>query len=177
LLTNNWSTLERDGNSLQALPTGLQNFDGIPWDVRGLIVLDGLRQRRELPIFPTRVENIQIRRHVRRAHFLCAASWGASPNEEIGRWVFHTAEGATHYRPIQLGADLLDWWNPPGFSLPPGMNIAWTGANPRSAQANWGIRLFRVTWDNPQPDVEIQTLDFVSSMAGANPFLVAITLE
>ena len=42
---------------------------------------------------------------------------------------------------------------------------------------NRRIRLFRVTWDNPSPDVEIRTLDFVSLMRVAAPFLVAITVE
>ena len=176
-ITENWANLRADGNTLDLLPRGLQHFGGVPWDIRGLIILDSVRQRRELPIFPVRVSDIPIHRRIRRAHFLCAASWGSSPGEEIGRWTFHTAEGATLDRPIRLGTDVLDWWTPAGTPPPQGMTMAWTGVNPASAKANWRIRLFLVTWDNPRPEVEIRSLDFISSMGVANPFLLAITVE
>src|SRR6185503_18324418 len=110
--------------------------------------------------------------------FLCAASWGSSATEEIGRLVFHTAEGATLDRTLRLGTDVLDWWAQPDVRTPPqGATVAWTGTNPASLKANRRIWLFRVTWDNPRPDVEIRTLDFVSLMRVAAPFLVAITVE
>ena len=177
-ITENWATLRADGNTLESLPRGLQRLGGVLWDIRGIIVLDSIRQRRELPLFPVRVIGIPVHRRILRAHFLCAASWGASASEEIGRWVFHTAEGATFGRPLRLGTDVLDWWAPPDSTPPPqGMPVAWTGTNPASIKVNRRIRLFRVTWDNPSPDVEIRTLDFVSLMRVAAPFLVAITVE
>jgi hypothetical protein len=39
------------------------------------------------------------------------------------------------------------------------------------------LRLFKRTYDNPKPDLTIQTLDFVSTRAESAPFLVALTLE
>ena len=39
------------------------------------------------------------------------------------------------------------------------------------------LRLFRTTWTNPRPDLEIKTLDFISAMSKAGPFLVALTAE
>jgi WD40 repeat protein/serine/threonine protein kinase len=178
LLTENWAVLKADGNTLESLPRGLQRFDGVPWDIRGVILLDSIRQRRELPLYPVRVNGIPVHRRIRRAHFLCGASWGANLGEEIGRWDFHTADGATLNRPFRLGTDVLDWWAPPEPApLPQGMTVAWTGTNPASSKINRRIWLFRVTWDNPSSDVEIRTLDFVSSMRVGAPFLVAITLE
>ena len=38
-------------------------------------------------------------------------------------------------------------------------------------------RLFKSTWTNDLPNVEIKTVDFVSSMTDCFPFLIAITLE
>jgi hypothetical protein len=37
--------------------------------------------------------------------------------------------------------------------------------------------LFKRTWQNPYPDVEITALDFVAENAGTHPGLVALTAE
>ena len=37
--------------------------------------------------------------------------------------------------------------------------------------------LFRTSWDNPLPDVELKSIDFVSGMADPAPFLIAISVE
>ena len=42
---------------------------------------------------------------------------------------------------------------------------------------DWGVRLYRMTWRNPEPAREVATLDFVSGGRGTAPFLVAITAE
>ena len=39
------------------------------------------------------------------------------------------------------------------------------------------LQLCRFTWDNPHPEVTIESLDFISKMTRAAPFLVAITTE
>ena len=38
-------------------------------------------------------------------------------------------------------------------------------------------QLYLVTWENPRPDVEITSLDFVPAQQAAAPFLVAVALE
>ncbi len=38
-------------------------------------------------------------------------------------------------------------------------------------------RLYRVTWSNPWPEVEVRAMDFVSKMTRCSPFLVAATVE
>jgi hypothetical protein len=55
---------------------------------------------------------------------------------------------------------------------PTDAEIAWHGSHARSS-----ISLFKYTWTNPLPNVAIDTIDFVSAMTRAAPFLVAITCE
>ena len=55
--------------------------------------------------------------------------------------------------------------------------VAWSGQNSLSKQRGRTIQLFKSTWKNPRPDVEIISLDFVSEMQDAAPFLVAVTGE
>jgi len=54
--------------------------------------------------------------------------------------------------------------------------LAWEDASgPLSGNQNAG--LFKFTWKNPQPDEPIVSLDFISQMTEAAPFLVALTAE
>jgi hypothetical protein len=39
------------------------------------------------------------------------------------------------------------------------------------------VRLFKATWTNPLPDVEITSLDFILGKSSVRPFVVAITAE
>jgi hypothetical protein len=39
------------------------------------------------------------------------------------------------------------------------------------------VRLFLKTWTNPRPTIPITTIDFISEMTSAAPFLVALTVE
>jgi hypothetical protein len=74
--------------------------------------------------------------------------------------------------PIIYGKDVLPWEPAaPIMSSPPAP--AWRGQN----GVGLTVQLFKSTWENPQPDVEIETLDFVSKMTQSAPFLVAITAE
>jgi hypothetical protein len=37
--------------------------------------------------------------------------------------------------------------------------------------------LLKYTWENPRPEVEITTIDMVSDLIEAGPFLVAVTVD
>jgi hypothetical protein len=56
-------------------------------------------------------------------------------------------------------------------------DIVWTGMNDATRKRGVGMRLFQSHWDNPLPEVEIESIDFVSSLAHSAPFLIAITTE
>ena len=48
--------------------------------------------------------------------------------------------------------------------------VAWTGTNTNH-------RVYLSTWENPRPEIEVTTLDFVSAMTRSAPFLIALTAE
>jgi hypothetical protein len=49
----------------------------------------------------------------------------------------------------------------------------WMGRN----AADFVVRLFVSTRENPLPELTIESIDFVSEMADAAPFLIALTAE
>jgi hypothetical protein len=71
-----------------------------------------------------------------------------------------------------------DWHTLPGESpLPKELVVAYKGENPASKSQGQSIRLFLTQWTNVVPDVEIESIDYVSSMAEPAPFVVAISAE
>jgi hypothetical protein len=156
----------------------MQTLAGTAFDVRGLVQL-GSAHRDGGALFPTNVSGIPLARHCRRLHFLHGAIWGTEPvGKQIGRYVLRYANGESRERPIVLGQVVLDWWKTSAtVTNAAELVVAWQGENARSRREGKTIRLFKSTWENPRPGVEVQTLDFVSDLAKGAPFLIAITVE
>ena len=169
-----------DRNNFASLPCGLQTFGGITYDLRGLIHLRGQRMEAEGIHYPNSAEGIPLNRKCRLLHFLQATSWDAGSNEEVGTYILHYADGQTAKLPIVFGKDIGNWWFwglPPMPIAPGNALIAWAGYNPEAADSNASICLYKATFSNPRPDVEIQSIDFISAFSRAAPFLAAITAE
>ena len=77
--------------------------------------------------------------------------------------------------PIVYGRDVHGWWSSP--MGPTNATVAWTGTNQAAAASEQTLRLFKMTWENPEPDVEIRALDFRSEGQESAAFLIAITAE
>ncbi len=78
---------------------------------------------------------------------------------------------------------MADWVGPADVDLGNGeagqASVAWTGEDPTPASAEkpGGLRLFCRTYPNPHPELEVQTVDFISAMTKCGPFLVGMTVE
>jgi hypothetical protein len=173
-LTDGWSDGSAE-NNLTALPRGLQTFAGVEFDVRGLVQLRCSKSFTEP--FPKEIKNIRVGHDCRKLHFLHAAStsWGTTNEAIIGHFFIHQSGLPAAEVPIHFGSDVRDWWvhakQQPAGKDP--ATIAWASTN----LAGQALQLFKTTWDNPRPDAKVESLDYVSSMSTAAPFLIAITVE
>jgi len=70
----------------------------------------------------------------------------------------------------------MDWWEGPDAEPPSAAEVVWEGGNERTLGMGLSIQLRRYTWQNPLPDVEIETIDLVSASVESAPFLTAITV-
>jgi hypothetical protein len=175
-LDENW--LGKPGADLSLLPKGVRVFGGAAYDVRGLIQLAGEQTGEETGIeFPPAVKGITINRIGRKLHFLQGAAWGAEEDDRIGEYVLHYANGQTRIIPIVYQQNVRDWWIKEGDPIPVNADIAWTGENEASHKLGYHIQLYSYTANNPFPDEEITTIDFVSAMTHSAPFLIGITIE
>jgi hypothetical protein len=161
-------------NTLEELPPGLLQLGGGVFDVRGIVQLAGSQLQRAGGHFPQQITGIKIRQTCRQLHFLQAAGWRSPDGTTLGCYRLHYADGQERVVPIVYGADLRDWNmdSDPSAKLTRS-TVAWSGFN----SARVRVRLFESTWVNPLPDTEILSLDYVSTVADAAPFLLAITAE
>ena len=80
--------------------------------------------------------------------------------------------------PIYYARDVWDWWQVTQNVTDPRSKVAWRGSNPAAKASGKGLILFKLTWENPRPEVEVVSVDFESAMRqGSAPFLVALTAE
>ena len=174
-LTNSWHG--NAGNDLSAFPAGVQNLEGTDFDARGIVQLGS--KSPSATKFPARVKDIEVHQKCRQLYFLHAAGFGSANDEgkQIGSFLVHFATNQMSVEiPIVYGKDVRNWHELAGEpAAPADLKVAWTGHNAVSKRAGRSLRLFVTSWTNPAPEMEIQSLDYVSSMALPAPFLLAIT--
>jgi hypothetical protein len=100
-------------------------------------------------------------------------------HEEVSRYVIHYADQRSQTVTNLYGRDLRSWWTSPHEPLNASKaSLVWMGTN---RQAEYGdaesVRMFKSTWDNPWPEVEVTSIDFLSCGKGVGPFLVALTAD
>jgi hypothetical protein len=156
------------------VPLGVGRFEGVDFDVRGLIQLSGNKIKAAGGEFPEKVADIKVGLKCRKLYFLQAAPWGSFVENgvQIGAFVVHYVNGSEREIPIVQGEDLGAWDKTDNDDLRRG-TVVWKGEN----AAGQSVRVYKSFWDNPQPGLEIRSLDFVSKMTDASPFLIAITAE
>jgi hypothetical protein len=81
----------------------------------------------------------------------------------LARWIVHYANGSTREWPVIYGEHVRDWtWVP--AEEPLGANqakVVWRGPPPLSVRKDFdSVRLFETTWSNPQPEIEITSLEY-----------------
>jgi hypothetical protein len=138
-----------------------------------LIQLGGVN----LKNFPEKVEGIKVGKRFAKLHLLQACGHTANEGQVIGEYVVHYEDKKTEKIEIAFGKDVRDWWFYKDTAGVSRGKVAWEGKNEASEKANAGIRLYVTTWENPRPGKRVVSIDFVSKMTTAEPFLVAMTAE
>ena len=158
------------------IPFGVSKFDGLDFDVRGVVQLSGNRMKQAGGEFPEKVLDIRAGLKCKRLHFLHAAGWAANNyvplGTQIGTYVVHYADNSEREIPIVTGENLRDWVPHDEDEVSQG-TVVWKDKTPGGLTA----RIYKCQWENPQSEIEIKSIDFVSKMTDASPFLIAITAE
>lgn len=168
-----------EDNNLSSLTRGIQTLAGVAFDLRGWVQLQGAQTKGAGYRFPQGITGIKVGRRCRRLHFLHATGWTLrEEGTEIARYVMHLAEGQPSERLVRYGNDVRNFWliagDPPEH---PEAVRAWVGTNALTADKGISFRLYKSVWENPRPEVPVETIDYISTMTDCPPFLIAITAE
>lgn len=167
-------------NSLASLPRGVQKFDHVSFDVRGLVQLAGREISAYQPteVYPRQMRRIPLDRWSKRLHFLHGAVSEVADGKRIGTYQVEFASGRTVEIPIIYGRDLRALWQPDqADGIATNAVLVWNGQNPATRERNMSLRLYKDTWENPWPNEQLVHLDFSTTMGNSAPFLVALTCD
>ncbi len=181
-LDDDW--LVSAGANLKILPKGIQEFDSVFFDIRGIIQLGGISLYKESDYsineqkekYPEKVEDIKINQKTSNIYFLHACAWGEENNKEVGQYIVHYEDGTSSVISLKYMDSLRDWWFKPEDEMPKNATQAWTGLNDLTEKLGFQISLFKYKWENPFTDKTIISIDYISTMTNAAPFLVSISL-
>jgi hypothetical protein len=162
-LTSYYTTSLEESN-LAALPKGVQAYARAAFDIRGMIRLAGNKPSAH----PDDVKNIAIHHKGEKIDFLHGASGSIEGDTVIGSYVFHYANGETKKIPLVYGRNTKNSFDRNSGDVLTDAVTAWS---------NETTRVFKYTVYNPLPDIEVQTMDFISNNTQAAPFLIAMTIE
>jgi hypothetical protein len=162
-------------NNLACLPPGLLQLGGVAFDARGIVQLSSRALHRAGGRYPEKIAGIQVNQVCRQVHFLHACGWNARQGERVGAYILRYADGQAREMPIVYGDDVRNWnaGFDGGAHTAAGSGVVWTGINSAKLQ----VRLFKSTWNNPRPEKKVASIDYISAMGEAAPFLIAITVE
>jgi RNA polymerase sigma factor (sigma-70 family) len=175
-------TRDYGSNDLATLGEGRRILKQVPFEIHGVVQLQGAEWKRRGYEFPESVEGIQVHSLGRRVHLLHANSAFDDPKGTlVATLALHYADGEQARFDIRQGVELLDWWGWPHAPVkqPAGQDtvVAWIGSNPAAEHHGARVRLFDTAFVNPHPEKEIQSIDYSSAMAGSAPFMVALSIE
>jgi hypothetical protein len=181
LLTENWMGGRADvDDSFASLPRGLQQLGGVLFDVRGVVQLTSSADDPPVKHFPRAIRDLAVDQTCARLHVLLAGRWtlASLKDEPAAHFILRYADGRSVTNSIRAGVELGDAWQWPGRTCDaPAAEIVWRGTNAASASFGASLRLFRWPCENPRPAMKVISLDIVSAMSPAAPFLIAITAE
>ena len=172
----NGSLVAPHGNDLRNLPTGKQEFRGVPFWViphdeneglgsmglnNALVLPDGTRIDGNASK-PMHIEGIPVRKRVGRLVVLHLAGFSHSKKRyakaKIAEYVVNYRGGAKERIPVRAQVEVTNWWNDVRQDLP-NAKVAWKGSNPRTDK----IAVYMIEWANPFPEREVESIDFRSA--------------
>ena len=185
-LTSNFAGGD-ETNILKDFPTGDKKFGEVPFVVGKKLVMLGSKAQ---PGEPAKVEGIAVNRSADKLHFLHANGYGGGPNKEgaalyvkdgtpIGMYVVHYDDKTTVEIPLVYGEHSRDWFYVEGEKEPAKAKVVWSGENTFATSVGAKVRVYLMTWDNPNPQKKIVALDYSGRKdeTTAAPFCIAITTE
>jgi hypothetical protein len=179
-------TPDQKDHTLSELPAGVHTYGGVPFDVQGVVQLNGPSVQTGAKLWPLEVPDIAVGHICKKLHLLHGAFNIVAPSANItfAKMVLHYADGSSAELELTGGVHALrcvDAQIPEEFELlqAPQTELAWMGSNAYLKKNNSSVllHLYRTTLDNPRPETEVKSIDYLSTMVNPGPFMAGLTVE
>ncbi|MGK0185376.1 MAG: hypothetical protein ACI9R3_001153 [Verrucomicrobiales bacterium] len=167
-------------NDLAEMPSGLHSLAGHTFDLRGVIQLAGSTTARVGEHFPEKVSAIPVDRGFHHLHALHAAAYSDETPEFSAPLTYRVnyENGDKIDVPVTLNQHIREWWQSEQPAPLPYARIGWVGSTPRAELFNYSYLVLDIfSWENPYPDRLVTSIDLLSGMQAAAPFVVSITVD
>ena len=166
----------KPGNTIP-IPSGINDFNRIKFDARGIIQLASkVSYEKSHILYPEKITGIPVNTTAKKLCFLHSSAWESAKGTGVVEIVVQYANNQSRNILIKSREEVEDWWFHTENSIfPANAELAWEGSNDRVKDLGFVLKLYRYTWVNPLPDVEIISIDLVSSMNDTGYMLYGIT--
>jgi hypothetical protein len=177
---------DQKDHTMSELPMGVHTYGGVPFDVEGIVQLNGPSLQGGTKQWPSEIKDITIGHPFKKLHLLQSAFHIDSPGDQqaFAKLILHYADGSKEELQLVDGVHALRCTSkevPPFLPMlqEPPTELAWLGFNPYLKANNSGgsLHLYRTTLENPKPDKQVTTVDYISTMSRPAPLMVGLTVE
>lgn len=170
----------KDENYL-LVPHKPQKFGGIEFLMDGMIQLQGQVSKKYKNFnYRTAIAiPLSLTNAIGSIHLLGGTRYGGGDGQTFAEMVWHYTDGSSSRTPIQYLVHIRDWVRNP-YEQPAHLpyrfsKVVWSV--PMPSRPGCALRLYRVTFPNPEPRKMIKELELVSKMEDTTLFIVGVTLD
>jgi RNA polymerase sigma factor (sigma-70 family) len=163
----------------KSVPRGFQVFANVPLQIEGMMCLWGEANTKQLKIiFPEEILDIEVKQKFETL-YVYHCSFFASPDETpVCEVVFRYEDKTSVTNTMLYGEDVLDWVANDRKTVigPSGLHsrLAWVGGS-FSPKKDLPVRLCLTEIKNPQPSLEVTSIDLYSSKSKTALCIMAMT--
>jgi protocatechuate 3,4-dioxygenase beta subunit len=172
------SSAEGSIRQFSVLPTGWQNFHGVPFLVGARLAVTGIESATYGEFFPAEVTGIKIGGPAKRIHLLHATMFAEKDGVPLAKVVFRYAQGGQESVRLGYGVHARAWITPRREKktelFDPNSQLAWSELDERRGTS---VRIFQTALENPRPAEAVVSIDVVSLFSHAASFISAISVE
>jgi hypothetical protein len=126
---------------------------------------------------PIEAKEVPVHAQVSRLHLLLGTAFRVEHGTAIAVLRGRYADGKTEETEVVYGRHIRNWRVQGDPRTPSEARVVWQGSNPTAKEAGTEVRIFHSSFNNPSPEVAVESVDIVSSMTTSAPFVLAITAE
>lgn len=161
-----------------AVPVGFQTFRNVPLQIDGMICLWGEGNASKGLVFPEHLEGIGMKRKFETLYVYHACFFASTNGTPVAEVVFRYDDGTSATNRVLFGDDTLDWFTRAGPRIPgptgARSKVAWTGVYEANGKKQ-PLRFCLTAFENPNPDLEVSTIDLYSCKSRTAWCLMAMT--